>query len=156
MIKLRKFRKKDTKTVSLLIINTFKKFNSNSYFEKKGVNNFINIFDSKKNTTDQIYNHFLKTPFFYIATDNDNIIGVIRGKLGRISNLFIDGNYHKRGIGKLLLKKFELEMKKQKVKKIKLRASLFAVPFYQKMGYTKTTGVRNFKGLKVCPMRKFL
>jgi len=32
----------------------------------------------------------------------------------------------------------------------------YAAPFYQKIGYKKTTGIRNFRGLKVYPMKKAL
>jgi hypothetical protein len=37
-----------------------------------------------------------------------------------------------------------------------LRGSLYATPFYQSMGYRKTTGVRKLHGLKIQPMRKEL
>ena len=33
---------------------------------------------------------------------------------------------------------------------------MYAVPFYQKIGYKKTTGIRNLHGLKVQPMKKVL
>ena len=56
----------------------------------------------------------------------------------------------------ILVKKFERNAQKYGSKKIKIRASLFAVPFYKKMGYKKTTGIRNFKGLKIQPMKKIL
>lgn len=81
---------------------------------------------------------------------------MIRGRKGRIINLFVVGKHHQKGIGKLLVNRFELESRKQGSKEIKVRASLYAVPFYQKMGYKKTTGIRNFRGLKVWPMRKEL
>ncbi len=53
------------------------------------------------------------------------------------------------------IEKFEKEAKKNS-SYIKTRASLFAVPFYRKMGYKKTTGIRKFKGLKIQPMKKIL
>jgi GNAT superfamily N-acetyltransferase len=81
---------------------------------------------------------------------------MIRGRPERITNLYVDGKYHKRGVGRLLLNKFEAEAKKLKSKEIKTRASLYAAPFYEKMGYKKTTGVRNFRGLKIWPMKKII
>jgi hypothetical protein len=39
---------------------------------------------------------------------------------------------------------------------IRIRSSLYAVPFYRKLGYKKSTGVRGFKGLKMQPIIKKL
>ena len=52
--------------------------------------------------------------------------------------------------------KFENEAKKWGSKEIKIRASLFSVLFYERIGYKKTTGTRNFMGLKIQPMKKVL
>ena len=40
--------------------------------------------------------------------------------------------------------------------KIKIRASLYATSFYEKLGYKKTTGTRPFYGFKIQPMSKKL
>ncbi len=81
---------------------------------------------------------------------------MIRGNPGKIINLYVSGSYHKRGIGRKLVNKFESIAKKEGAKEIKIKASLYAVPFYEKMGYRKTTGVRNFKGIKAWPMKKIM
>jgi len=156
MVKLRKFLKKDTKAVALLVMNVYKKFNSLEFFKKSAVQDYLDYYDPKKNTIEQLYKNFRRTPIFYVAVEKNKIIGMIRGRTGRISNLFVNGDYHKKGIGRLLVNKFESEAKKQKSKEIKIRASLYATPFYQKMGYKKTTGIRNFLGLKVFHMKKYL
>lgn len=154
MIKIRKFRKADTKEVALLIKKTFKRFNSKDYFKKSAVHEFINSFDPNKNTISKIYEKFLKTPIFYVAENNNKIVGMVRGRPDRIVNLFVDEVYQKKGIGKKLVEKFEAVARKYNTKEIKIRSSIFAVPFYEKMGYRKTTGIRNFHGLKVWPMKK--
>jgi GNAT superfamily N-acetyltransferase len=156
MIKLRKFRKEDTEVVALLVMNTYKQFNSQEFIKKSAVQEYLNYYDPAKNTIQQLYENFLRTPIFYVAVENNKIIGMIRGGPGRIINLFVDGKQHKKGVGRLLVSKFESEAKKQKSHEIKIRASLYAIPFYQKMGYKKTTGIRNFHGLKVYPMKKVL
>ncbi len=156
MFKLRKFKKEDTKVVALLIKNTFKKFNGNECKERGAVQRYLDIYDLEKKGQKEILNTFKKTPIFYVAWDEDDIVGIIRGNPQRIVNLFVDGKNHKKGVGRLLINKFENEAKKQGSKEIKLRSSLYAIPFYEKMGYKKTTGIRNFHGLKTCPMKKNL
>ncbi|MFC1647489.1 GNAT family N-acetyltransferase, partial [Patescibacteria group bacterium] len=42
----------------------------------------------------------------------------------------------------------------RKVKELKISASLYSVPFYLSVGYKKTTGIRNHKGIKFQPMKK--
>ena len=79
-------------------------------------------------------------------------IGVIRGRPNRIFNLFVDSNYHKKGVGRRLVEMFEKKAFAHKSKIIKISASLYAVPFYQRRGYKKTTGLRKLFGLKVQPM----
>lgn len=156
MFTLRKFQKEDTKTVALLVMNTYMRFNFNEYTIKSASQEYINHYDPKKNTTQQLYENFQKTPIFYVAVENNQILGMIRGRLDKIVNLFVDGKHHKKGIGRLLVNKFESEARKQKSKEIRIRASLYAVTFYQKMGYKKTTGIRNFHGLKIYPMKKII
>jgi len=156
MIKIRKFRKEDISEVALLIVNTFKKFNSKEYFKKSAIKEYLNQYDPKKHTIEELYEKFKKSTIFYVATSDNKIIGMIRGRPDRITNLYVDGKYHKRGVGRLLLTKFEAEAKKLKSKEIKVRSSLYAAPFYEKMGYKKTTGVRNFHGLKIYPTKKVI
>lgn len=156
MIKLRKFRRADTRTVALLVARTYEKFNSKEFFRRSAVREYLDHCDPKKNTVQQLYETFKRTPIFFIATENNKICGMIRGRPERISNLFVDGRHHRKGIGRSLINKFESEAKKQKSKEIKIRSSLYATKFYQKMGYRKTTGIRNFRGLKVYPMKKQL
>ncbi|MDD2758339.1 MAG: GNAT family N-acetyltransferase [Patescibacteria group bacterium] len=97
---------------------------------------------------------FKKTQIFFVAIDRNKIIGLIRGNPGKIVNLFVDGKYHHNGTGKKLMERFQAEAKKINSKEIKIKSSLYAVPFYKKMGFKKTTGMRNFHGLKIWPMRK--
>jgi len=78
------------------------------------------------------------------------------GRKNRIKNLFVLGEEHKKGVGKKLIKLFEKEVKKRNYNHTKVNSSIYAIFFYQKMGYKKTTGIRNFNGLKIQPMKKNL
>lgn len=96
----------------------------------------------------------MDSPIFFLAIDKQKIVGMIRGTENRIINLFVLGSYHGKGIGKKLVEKFEMEARKGNSKIIKIRSSLFAISFYEKMGYKKSTGIKNFKGIKIQPMWK--
>jgi len=115
-----------------------RKFNSSEFIEKGAVRDYLNQYDPKINSEEELYLNFKRTPIFYVFEENNKIIGIIRGRIGRISNLFVDGEKHKKGIGKKLVLKFEKEIKKHNSNGIKIRASLYATPFYEKMGLGKT------------------
>ncbi len=140
----------------MLIFRTFKTFNNQEYFRKSAIEDYLNRYNPKKNSLQSLYENFQKNPIFYVVIDCNRIIGIIRGRADKIVNLFIDGRYHKKGIGRLLINNFEKEAKRQKSKEIKTRSSIYAVSFYEKMGYKKTTEIRNFHGLKIYPMKKIL
>jgi len=158
MIKIRKFKRSDTFAVAKLIRDTYHKFN---YLEspKKYANWYISMYKPTKNPN--LIENFLKTPFFYVATDDNKIIGMIRGRkykkrrnCAALTNLFVYSKYHGIKVGKALIEKFETEVKKKKFKEIHINASIFATPIYQHLGYKKTTGIRNMKGVNVQPLLK--
>ena len=96
-----------------------------------------------------------------VAQEGGEIRGVLRGKAGRLHSLFVDERYHGQGVGRKLLERFEDECLRQGATVITLASSLYAVPFYAKMGYKKSTGVRSgrcFDGQEFPyqPMRKVL
>jgi len=78
------------------------------------------------------------------------------GKKNELVRLFIHHRYHGKGIGQKLMQRYEAQCLRRGAISIRVHASLYAVGFYTKMGYKKTTGVRNVKGLKVQPMKKVL
>ncbi|MFA5303466.1 MAG: GNAT family N-acetyltransferase [Candidatus Nanoarchaeia archaeon] len=134
---IRKFKAKDAKEVACLISKTYKKFNSLDYFDPKAAKEYIDFFNPKISSVEKIHEVFSKATIFYVAVDNGKIIGTIRGTPERISSLFVEGNQHKKGIGKKLLKKFEKEAIKKGSKLIKLRSQPYSVGFYEKNGYKK-------------------
>ena len=76
------------------------------------------------------------------------------GDKNRIVNLYVKGIEHRKGIGTILLNQFEKLAKIKGEKIIKIRSSLYAIPFYRKRGYKKTTGIRCFHRLRFQPMAK--
>jgi len=153
-IELRKFRKRDLVDMQNLICRTFKKFNGKEG-TKKTIQNYLDYHNPRKNLDNlRKFSHKFKISF--VAISNKKVIGVIRGEKSRIKNLFVDGKFHRKGVAKKLVELFEKESKQIGSKKIKIISSIYAISFYQKMGYKKTTGLRNLRGLQIQPMEKKL
>jgi predicted N-acetyltransferase YhbS len=81
--------------------------------------------------------------------------------MDRLASLFVHCGYHHQGIGRSLVEYFEKQVLDKGGKLIRVAATLYAVPFYLKMGYKKSTGVRNvrsFQGrnLPIQPMKNVL
>lgn len=103
----------------------------------------------------------MRAGIILVADDKDEIVGVVRGEKEKLSSLFVRGDHHRRGIGRSLVEAFEQECASQGSEVIRLTATLFAVPFYVKMGYKKSTGARPWRayggeGMIVQPMKKRL
>ncbi len=86
---------------------------------------------------------------------------LLRGSPGRLHSLFVAGERHRRGIGRRLMDAFEDECRRRGAEKITMASTLYAVPFYQSLGYKKSTGVRRMRsfegeGLPYQPMKKVL
>lgn len=98
---------------------------------------------------------------FVAENELDEIVGILRGKKDRLQSLFVRGDMHHQGIGRHLVEYFEQFCLGLGGEVIRLASTLYAVPFYQKLGYKKSTGVRagwSFAGqdFKWQPMKKSL
>ena len=153
---IRKFQKQDTRQVSRLIYRTFRKFNGREYFRKGIIREYLDQYDTGKHTAQYLYERFRQNPVFLVAVDGGRIIGMIRGGKTGIGNLFVEGNRHRKGTGTKLMAEFEKRVGRLKAEKLKVRSTLYATPFYQSVGFRKTTGIRNFRGHKTQPMMKIL
>jgi len=97
----------------------------------------------------------------FVAENDREIVGVLRGRMVRLGSLFVRADYHRQGIGRKLVEHFEKECLREGPTVIRVAATLYAVPFYLAMGYKKSTGERigwsfDGRGLKIQPMRKVL
>ena len=92
----------------------------------------------------------------FVAVEADRIVGVAMGTTRELKRLFVEASSQRQGLGRSLLARFEQECLRQGGTQYRIVAALHAVPFYQRMGCRKTTGVRNIHGLPIQPMRKVL
>ena len=121
---------------------------------RKAIREFLAHYDASARTALELAEEFGRFPLNFAAFSGQKMVGIIRGRNGRIINLFVDPGFHGRGIGRRLASLFETASKKESGGSIKVRSSVYAVPFYSRLGYKKTTGLRSYKGLDVQPMKK--
>jgi GNAT superfamily N-acetyltransferase len=103
----------------------------------------------------------IRSEIVFVAETDGELVGVLRGRPYRLGSLFVRKDYHRRGVGRKLAERFEQECREQGSSVIRVAATLYAIPFYQALGYKKSTGVRNgwsFEGygLQIQPMKKVL
>ncbi len=164
MINIRNYNEDtDAEQVGILIAETYCKYNLDfapPAEQEKLLGPFRNAGSTDPSHQEEIA-RVLRADMMYVAVDGGKIVGVLRGRKECLQSLFVSGNYHRLGIGARLVENFERECARLEVRVIRLAATLYAVPFYQAMGYRKSSGIRNCwsfegRGLKYQPMKKNL
>lgn len=155
MIKYRaiKINSQNAPLIAKLVHETYAKFNA-AEGRKKAIQKFLDHYDVSARTAAELAEEFKRFPLNFAAFSGQEIVGIIRGRSGRIINLFVHQKFHGRSIGRRLVSSFEAASKKEEARPIKVRSSVYAVPFYSRLGYKKTTGLRSYRGLDVQPMKK--
>jgi len=164
-MRVRRYRVTDSIEVGRLIAKTFREFNL-SYAppeeQEKLLGPFRHAFSDDATHRAQIA-HRIDAPIVLVAEDtaSGRIVGVLRGRPGRLHSLFVRASRHRQGIGRRLMERLERETRTAGLDKITMQATLYAVPFYQRLGYVRSTGVRSgpcFDGtdFRYQPMKKDL
>ena len=163
MLKIRKYRESDSVPVGILILDTYSKFNL-SFASPDEQKAFLGPFQYAR-TEEQAHRdeiaRVIRASMVFVAENDREIVGVLRGRTDKMQSLFVCADCHRQGIGRKLVQRFEQECLKQNASVIKLMGTLYAVPFYQAVGYKKSTGVRSMRtfdgeGLPYQPMKKIL
>ena len=163
MISIRNYTERDAESVGILIADTYTEFNL-SFVSSEELDLFLGPFQyarSKEKAHQEAISQVIKSAMVFVAENDREIVGVLRGRKVRLGSLFVRADYHRQGIGRKLVEHFEKECLREGPTVIRVAATLYAVPFYQAMGYKKSTGVRigwsfDGRGLKIQPMRKVL
>lgn len=94
---------------------------------------------------------FLSKLSMYGAYINKELVGVIatRNNGAHIALFFVDGNYHRQGIGKKLFKKV---LEQSTASRVTVNSSPFAVTIYRKLGFIDTDKEQTVNGLRFTPM----
>ncbi|MGD8457377.1 MAG: GNAT family N-acetyltransferase [Anaerolineales bacterium] len=163
MITIRLYKKSDAVDVGRLIADTYSEYNL-SFLPAENQGPYLGPFryaNSPEVIHKEAIENVIQASMVFVAEVEGEIVGVLRGSPGRLHSLFVSGPYHRRGVGRSLVGRFEGECRKLGVEKITLRSSLYAVPFYRRLGYKRSTGVRRGRsfegeGFLAQPMKKVL
>jgi GNAT superfamily N-acetyltransferase len=162
-MKIRRFRRTDAREVGRLIADTFREFNL-SYAPPEEQEKLLGPFRHARSRSAGKWaeiERLIQAPWVLVAVDGERIVGVLRGSPGRLHSLFVRKRVHGKGIGRRLMDAFEKKCRHAGVARITLQSSLYAVPFYEALGYKRSTGVRKgpcFDGIgfPYQPMKKTL
>jgi predicted N-acetyltransferase YhbS len=160
---IRKSRKADVYEIGRLIATTYRTYNlshADPAEQDRLLGPFRHAFSDDPKHQESI-SAVVSSPMLYVAEEDQQIVGVLRGRANVLASLFVRGDYHRRGIGRRLVERFERDSRKQEIEWIRVAATITAIPFYAALGYKKTTGIRpchSFEGtdLQYQPMRKAL
>ncbi|MBQ4424172.1 MAG: GNAT family N-acetyltransferase [Lachnospiraceae bacterium] len=102
----------------------------------------------RKALEDQAYLAGLR---YYGAFDGEKLIGLlaIRVRQRHICFFFVDGEYHRRGIGTKLFRQLLKDFPGQT---ITLNSSPYGLPFYKALGFKETDGEQTVNGIRFTPM----
>ena len=144
MVTIRSYCEDDASKVGILIADTFRAFNL-AYAPPSEQELLLGPFRYAHSTDSEHQQEIarvINAPLVLLAEEEDEIVGVLRGRPGRLHSLFVAAECQGRGNGRALVERFELFCVQQGANKITLASSLYAVPFYQRLGFRRSTGVR--------------
>ena len=160
---IRQYKEGDAAAVGLLIKNTYSEFNLD-FLKPDQLPAYLGPFacaDSPSPEEIIALDQVIRSEIVLLVDDSSRIVGVLRGRMERLGSLFVAKTHHNRGIGRTLVESFENHIRDHGGGILRVASSIYAVPFYLKMGYKRSTGIRNswsFGGyvLPIQPMRKVL
>lgn len=144
-MEIRKILKEEMPEALKLVWEVFMEFEAPDYTEE-GIKEF-------KKTIDDV--SWVEARDFYGAYDENNkILGVVATKdITHIALFFVDGKYHKQGIGRKLYNKAESLNSNEF---FTVNSSPYAHEIYKHLGFADTDKEQCIKGLRFYPMKKDL
>ena len=136
-----------------MIWKTFLKYEGKDYTEE-GIRNFFEFI-----TDDALYVSFLKGEYqMMVALDDERVIGAASVRShNHLSLLFVDEEYHYRGVGRTLMNRMCEYLKKEAGERyMSLNAAPYAVNFYRKLGFRTVRPEGVYSGIRVTSMEKLL
>jgi GNAT superfamily N-acetyltransferase len=160
---LRDYRESDAESIGRLIADTYSTYNLD-FLSAHARGPFLGPFRHARSPDpahQQTIAQVVRSEMVFVAEENGEIVGVLRGRKERLASLFVRGDRHRQGIGRALVEHFERASLDLGVQVIRVASTLYGVPFYLAMGYKRSTGVRlgwsfEGRGLPTQPMRKVL
>lgn len=136
-----------------MIWKTFLKFEGNVY-SPEGIRNFLDFITDEELLKDFLMGRYL----MMLALDKGRIIGAatVRDR-NHLSLLFVDEQYHRKGVGRRLMENMCTYLKTEQGEScMTLKSAPFAVGFYERLGFEATGPEEHYSGIQVTPMKKDL
>lgn len=140
-MEIRRLNRNEIDAALSLVWDVFIKYEANDYPES-GKEAFWNAIHSVE---------YLDMLEAYGAYENEKLIGIIatRNQGSHIALFFVDGNYHKKGIGRKL---FEACLADNRNRQITVHSSLYAADVYRRLGFTQIEKCQEDGGIRYIPM----
>lgn len=146
MIEYKKYSSWDEKKIAKLIREVYAEFVAPDSSEVWN-QNFYEYVEPQKIKSRQTLHHTT-----YLAFEGNKIIWVLESRnMNHISLLFVDKNYHGKGVAKSLLKDFLSEVPKN-ISCIDVHASPFSIPIYEKLWFYQIGNIKEENGIKYLQM----
>lgn len=132
---------------------TFLDFEADDY-TPEGVRSFEDFI-----TDSTLYNMFIMGAYpMLVALDGKRMAGMITARSNaHVSLLFVDKEYHKRGIGRALMEALCGYLRKASdVRRVTVNAAPFSTGFYHKLGFTDLQPEQISSGIRYTPMELLL
>lgn len=127
-ITIRRFANEDADDVSQLIIDNLSSVNIHDYGEE-AVRQLIPFYSPRWLT------QFAQNGEMYVAEIHSRIVGTATLEQDRIRNMFVLADYHRQGIGRILMQHIEGIARQKGKSRLFLHAGISAVGFYQNLGF---------------------
>lgn len=151
-IEIRWAKREEWKPAMMMIWKTFMEFEGKEY-SQEGIRSFFEFI-----TDDDIYRAFLAGTYqLLLALDGERIVGAGSVRNGNhLSLLFVDEEYHRRGIGRAILTRLceYLESEEGEIS-MTVKAAPYAVDFYKKLGFKVMRPEEDYAGIRATSMEKF-
>ena len=139
---IRKIRQEEIEKALLLVWQVFQQYEAPDYTQEGSAEFYKSIHDEK----------YLSELCWYGAFVQDDLVGVLatRSAGAHIALFFVEGKYHRQGIGKQL---YQAARAANHSNMMAVNSSPYAVPVYQKLGFRNTGSEQVVNGLRFTPMK---
>lgn len=127
---------------------TFLRYEAGDY-SNEGIRNFHDFVNDER-----LHYLFQSGKYeLYVAEDDGQIVGMISKRdLKHISLLFVDSNYHKKGVGRALITYLAERLSEDGIEHMTVNAAPYGIGFYHKVGFVDTGSVTENDGIIYTPM----
>jgi GNAT superfamily N-acetyltransferase len=142
----------EEKQVAAMIKKVFKKYIASDY-TSQGVSTFLQFINPAA-----IYSrNFRGNSVTFVCRTGDRIVGVLEIQGWKhILLLFVDSEFHRRGISRELISRAAQVCRKEGQGKVTVNASPYGEPIYKKLGFIPTDSQQERDGIKFTPMELVL